>query len=101
MRMDHNYRVFETQPLQAERDSMRADRSGLEAAARCARAAWDDYSRLRRSSCRTGDPAAAWTAWMRVDRALADLEQLVSSINSEATAATRARLVECVGGGWL
>ena len=29
MSMDHSYRVFEPQPLQAERDSMRADRSGL------------------------------------------------------------------------
>src|SRR5665213_1157917 len=27
MSMDHSYRVFETQPLQAERDSMRADRA--------------------------------------------------------------------------
>jgi hypothetical protein len=59
MRMDHSYRVFETQPLESERGSKRADRLGLEAAAGCARAAWDDYSRLRRSSCRTGDPAAA------------------------------------------
>ncbi len=99
MSMDDGYRVFETQPLEPERDSKRADRSGLEAAARCARAAWDDYSRLRRSSCRTGDPAAACTAWMRVDRALADVEHLVSGTSPVATAAVRAGLVSGAGGG--
>jgi hypothetical protein len=99
MSMDHSYRVFETQPLQAERDSMRADRSGLENAARRARAAWDDYSRLRRSSCRTGDPAAACTAWMRVDRVLADGEHLVSGTSPVGTAAVRTGLVSGAGGG--
>ena len=102
MSMDHSYRVFETQPLQAERDSMRADRSGLENAAGRARAAWDDDSRLRRSPCRTGDPAAVGTAWMRVDRALADVEHFVSGTSPVGTAAVRAGLVSgAEGGDWL
>jgi hypothetical protein len=102
MRMDHSYRVFETQPLESERGSKRSDRSGLEAAAGCARAAWDDYSRLRRSSCGTGDPAAACTAWMRIDRALADGEHLVSGTSPVGTAAVRAGLVSgAEGGDWL
>lgn len=52
------------------------DDFAVENAVRRARAAWDAYSRLRRSSCRTGDPAAACTAWARVDSALAELERL-------------------------
>jgi hypothetical protein len=101
MSMDHSYRVFETQPLEPERDPKRADRSGLEAAARCARAAWNDYSRLRRSSCRTGDPAAACTAWVRGDRALADVGHVLSSTGRVGTAAVRARLAGHAGGDWL
>jgi hypothetical protein len=67
MSMDHSYRVFDTQPLEIERDPLRVDCSALETAVRRAQAAWNEYSRLRHSSSRTGDPAAACTAWMRVD----------------------------------
>jgi hypothetical protein len=101
MSMDHSCRVFETQPLEIERDPLGVDRSGLEVAARGARAAWDDSSRLRRSSCRTGDPAAACTAWVRGDRALADVEHVVSSTGRVGTAAVRARLAGHAGGDWL
>ena len=100
MSMDRSCRVFETQPLEIERDPLGVDRSGLEVAARGARAAWDSSSRLRRSSCRTGDPAAACTAWVRGDRALANVEHVVSSTGRVGTAAVRARLAGRAGGDW-
>ena len=100
MSMDRSCRVFETQPLEIERDPLGVDRSGLEVAARGARAAWDSSSRLRRSSCRTGDPAAACTAWMRGDRALTDGEHVVSGTGRVGTAAVRARLAGRAGGDW-
>ena len=98
--MDHSCRVFATQPLEIERDPLGVDRSG-EVAARGARAAWDDSSRLHRSSCRTGDPAAACTAWLRDDRALADVEHVLSGVGRVETAAVRARLAERAGGDGL
>jgi hypothetical protein len=101
MSMDHSCRVFATQPLEIERDPLGVDRSGLEVAARGARAAWDDSSRLHRSSCRTGDPAAACTAWVRGDRALADVEHVLSGAGRVETAAVRARLAGRAGGDWL
>jgi len=92
MSMDHSYRVFDTQPLEIERDPLRVDCSALETAVRRAQAAWNEYSRLRHSSSRTGDPAAACTAWMRGDRALTDGEHVVSGTGRVGTAAVRARL---------
>jgi len=98
MSMDHSCRVFATQPLEIERDPLGVDRSGLEVAARGARAAWDDSSRLHRSSCRTSDPVAACTAGVRSDRALADVEHVLSGTGRMGTAAVRAGRA---GGDWL
>jgi hypothetical protein len=100
MSMGHSCRVFEAQPLEIERDPLGVDRSGLEVPARGARAAWDDSSRLRRSSCRTGDPAAPCTAGVRSDRALADEEHVLSGTGRVGTAAVRARLAGRAGGDW-
>ena len=101
MSMDHSYRVFDTQPLEIERDPLRVDCSALETAVRRAQAAWNEYSRLRHSSSRTGDPAAACTAWVRGDRALADVEHVLSGAGRVETAAVRARLAGRAGGDWL
>jgi hypothetical protein len=98
MSMDHSYRVFDTQPLEIERDPLRVDCSALETAVRRAQAAWNEYSRLRHSSSRTGNPAAACTAWMRGDRTLTDGEHVVSGTGRVRTAAVRARLAGHAGG---
>ncbi len=44
------------------------------------RAAWDDYSRLRRSSCRTAHPATSCMAWRRVEDALSIVERQVTQV---------------------
>jgi hypothetical protein len=98
MRMGHSCRVFEAQPLEIERDPLGVDRSGLEVPARDARAAWGSSNRLRRSSCRTGDPAAPCTAGGRSNRALADVEHVLSGTGRVGTAAVRAGRA---GGDWL